>query len=158
MPEMDGFEVVSVIKQRERSKHIPIIFLTAELRDIESVYRGYEVGAVDYLEKPLEPDVVRAKVAVFVELYRRGLQIQRQAAVLREAERQRRLAELAELRREEERRRQNLADAIPQIVFVVQPSGEISYLNQRWADYTGLPCAPGTGGTLPSVIHPSDVR
>jgi PAS domain S-box-containing protein len=157
MPEMDGFEVASLIKQRDRSKHIPIIFLTAELRDREAAYRGYEVGAVDYLEKPLEPDVVRAKVAVFVELYRRGQKIQRQAEQLREAERRRREAEFAELRRAEERRRQNLADAIPQIVFVVQPNGEVSYLNQRWAEYTGLDCSSSIGSAFPAVVHPSDV-
>jgi PAS domain S-box-containing protein len=158
MPGMDGFEVASLIKQRDRSKHIPIIFLTAELRDRDAAYRGYEVGAVDYLEKPLEPDVVRAKVAVFIELYRRGEKIQRQAEMLQEAERRRREIELAELRRAEEQRRQNLADAIPQIVFVVQPGGEVSYLNQRWAEYTGLSCAVSIGPAFPSVIHPSDVR
>lgn len=157
MPEMDGFEVASLIKKRDRSKHIPIIFLTAELRDREAAYRGYEVGAVDYLEKPLEPDVVRAKVAVFVELYRRGEKIQRQAEQLREAERRRREAEFAELRRAEERRRQNLADAIPQIVFVAQPTGEVSYLNQRWAEYTGLDCTSSIGSAFPAVVHPNDV-
>src|SRR5579884_1329732 len=75
MPGMDGFEVASLVKQRERSRHVPIIFLTAASKDVASVYKGYAVGAVDYLMKPLDPDVVRAKVAVFVELYRRGEQI-----------------------------------------------------------------------------------
>src|SRR5437016_5259840 len=65
MPGMDGFEVASLVKQRERSRHVPIIFLTAASKDISSVYKGYAVGAVDYLLKPLDPDVVRAKVAVF---------------------------------------------------------------------------------------------
>src|SRR5262245_56967429 len=71
MPEMDGFEVAALIKRRERSRHIPIIFLTAAGKEISFVFRGYSVGAVDYLVKPVEADVVRAKVAVFVDLYRK---------------------------------------------------------------------------------------
>ena len=78
MPGMHGFEVAELIKKRERSRHIPIIFLTAESKDVESIYRGYEVGAVDYILKPYDRNMVRAKVSVFVELYRRGSEIRRQ--------------------------------------------------------------------------------
>src|SRR4051812_40640352 len=57
MPMIDGFELATMIRQRERSKHTPIIFLTAGGSDISFIYRGYSVGAVDYLMKPLDPDV-----------------------------------------------------------------------------------------------------
>src|SRR5262249_20672844 len=72
MPGMDGFETAARIRQREASKDIPIIFLTANARDVSYIYRAYSVGAVDYLTKPIEPDVVRAKVSVFVDLFRKN--------------------------------------------------------------------------------------
>jgi PAS domain S-box-containing protein len=86
MPGMDGFETATLIKQRERSKLIPIIFVTAAVGDTEQIFRGYNVGAVDYLVKPLDPHQVRAKVGVFVQLWRQRQQIERQAAQLREVE------------------------------------------------------------------------
>ena len=68
MPEMDGFETATLIRKLRRSCDTPIIFLTAAVED-ESVARGYEVGAVDYIPKPVDPDILRSKVAVFVDLY-----------------------------------------------------------------------------------------
>lgn len=158
MPEMDGFEVARLIKQRVRSKHIPIIFLTAAIKDVESIYRGYEVGAVDYILKPIDPDVVRAKVEVFVELYRRGEEIVRQAELLREVEQRRREAEIAELRGLTERRYQSLADAVPQLVWTADAGGAFTYFNQRWMDYTGYTLAQSLGSGWPSVIHPNDAQ
>jgi PAS domain S-box-containing protein len=96
MPRMDGFETASVIKERDQSKLIPILFITASVYDMEHVFRGYTVGAVDYLRKPVDPHAVRAKVAVFVELYRQRKQIEAQAIRLRDAEvRLRQRAEVA---------------------------------------------------------------
>src|SRR5215469_5818496 len=71
MPGMDGFETAALIRQRERSRHTPIIFLTALGKSEEHLIRGYGVGAVDYLFKPIVPEVLRSKVAVFAELYRK---------------------------------------------------------------------------------------
>ncbi|HEX8052432.1 MAG TPA: SpoIIE family protein phosphatase [Thermoleophilaceae bacterium] len=71
MPGMDGFETAEFIKRRERTAHIPIIFLTAIDKERQKVFRGYQVGAVDYVFKPYDPDVLRSKVATFVELYRK---------------------------------------------------------------------------------------
>jgi CheY-like chemotaxis protein len=70
MPGMDGFQTAEHIKQRERTKHIPIIFLTAVQYDAHLAFRGYQAGAVDYLSKPFDPWVLRSKVAVFVDLWR----------------------------------------------------------------------------------------
>ncbi|MBI1861529.1 MAG: response regulator [Deltaproteobacteria bacterium] len=70
MPEMDGFETVSLIRQNRKTGHIPIIFVTAINKEEKYVSQGYELGAVDYLFKPLQPSVVRSKVRAFLELYR----------------------------------------------------------------------------------------
>lgn len=75
MPEMDGFELAETMRGNERTRHIPIIFLTAGSADRTRRFRGYEAGAVDYLEKPLEPDILRSKCDVFYELYRQRQQI-----------------------------------------------------------------------------------
>src|ERR687887_2031492 len=71
MPELDGFETAALIKQRERTRTIPIIFLTAISKEEQQVFRGYSAGAVDYLFKPFNPEVLRSKVAVFIELHRK---------------------------------------------------------------------------------------
>ena len=81
MPGMDGFETASHIKRREKTKDIPIIFLTVS-HDPHHAFRGYASGAVDYLAKPFDPWVLRAKVSVFVELYRKNRQLREQAALL----------------------------------------------------------------------------
>ena len=86
MPGMDGFETATIIRQRERNRHVPIIFVTAYGKDVESMLQGYSVGAVDYIAKPFNADILRYKVRVFVELHKRGEEIQRQAQQLREAE------------------------------------------------------------------------
>jgi hypothetical protein len=87
MPGLDGFDTVSLIKQRARSQHIPIIFVTAVNVADSYVRRGYAVGAVDYILKPFEPDILRAKVGVFVDLYMQQEQLARLAQQLQEQER-----------------------------------------------------------------------
>ena len=69
MPGINGFETARLIKSRERTRYIPIIFLTAISKEAEYVFRGYSVGAVDYMFKPFQPEILRSKVQVFVELY-----------------------------------------------------------------------------------------
>jgi len=68
MPGMDGFQTASLIKTRDRSRHIPIIFLTAISKDAAHVFEGYAHGAVDYMLKPYEPQILRSKISIFVEL------------------------------------------------------------------------------------------
>lgn len=70
MPEVDGFECARLIKRRQQSADVPIIFVTAIANDLSFIFQGYRSGAVDYITKPIEPEVVRAKVAVFVQLFR----------------------------------------------------------------------------------------
>jgi signal transduction histidine kinase len=72
MPNLNGFETASLIYERERLRHIPIIFITANNYGEENLFRGYRAGAVDYIYKPVNPELLRAKVSVFVELYRKN--------------------------------------------------------------------------------------
>jgi signal transduction histidine kinase len=72
MPGIDGFETAKLIRNRERSRLTPIIFLTAAADEMTSMFRGYEVGAVDYLMKPVVPEILKSKVSVFVELHRKS--------------------------------------------------------------------------------------
>jgi PAS domain S-box-containing protein len=85
MPGLNGFETAELIKSRERTRYVPIIFLTAISKDEAYVFRGYSVGAVDYMSKPFQPDVLRSKVSVFVDLYRKQRQLKRQEQLLHEA-------------------------------------------------------------------------
>ncbi|MDP3644762.1 MAG: response regulator, partial [Bacteroidota bacterium] len=71
MPIMDGFETVELIRQSEKLKHVPIIFLTANMNTPEYIFKGYQAGAVDYMIKPLSSEILKAKVAVFVDLYKK---------------------------------------------------------------------------------------
>ena len=82
MPGIDGFETAAHIKRRERTKDIPIIFLTAVSNGPHHTFRGYAAGAVDYLSKPFDPWILRAKVSVFVELHRKNQLLKEQAALL----------------------------------------------------------------------------
>jgi PAS domain S-box-containing protein len=126
MPDMDGFEVAALIRQRDPSRRVPIIFMTAMGGDVGSIYRGYTSGAVDYLVKPIDPEVVRAKVAVFVELFRKNQQIQRQAELLRqsaEREQRRSRATLDQFR--------STLDAVRDGVWIFEPDPlRFTYVNE----------------------------
>jgi two-component system sensor histidine kinase/response regulator len=98
MPEMDGFETAALIRQRDKSRHTPILFLTAADNTQTQAVRGYAVGAVDYLVKPVVPEFVRSKVAVFVELAKKNELLRRQAELLARSEHA--ALELAETRAE----------------------------------------------------------
>jgi len=83
MPGMDGFETARIIRSRERSRLTPIIFLTAAADEMSAMFRGYEAGAVDYLPKPVVPEILKAKVAVFVELFRKSERLRESEEKLR---------------------------------------------------------------------------
>ena len=84
MPTINGFETAALIRQRDRSHHTPIIFLTAVNKAERHVFKGYSLGAVDYLTKPFVPEILRSKVIAFVELHRKNEQVKRQAALLQQ--------------------------------------------------------------------------
>jgi PAS domain S-box-containing protein len=150
MPELDGFELAELIKQRERSAHIPIVFVTALSKEDQHVYRGYSAGAVDYIFKPIDPSILRSKVSVFVELWEKNRQLRVQAEQLHEQE-------LAALERTNEERYQRLADAMPQIVWTADVNGDATYFNRRWFDYTGMSPAEAGPDAWQRVVHPDDL-
>ena len=86
MPGKDGFETARLIRQQDRTRHIPIIFLTGAFDDSVSMFRGYEAGAVDYIVKPVVPEVLKSKVAVFLEMYNNRVELMREIAERRQAE------------------------------------------------------------------------
>ena len=102
MPGLDGFQTAVLIKERELSRHIPIIFITAISTDERYVFQGYSAGAVDYISKPFDPDVLKSKVAVFVELYQKNEQVKRQQEALHRIEQHE--AERKRIQRESELR------------------------------------------------------
>ncbi|HVH98425.1 MAG TPA: response regulator [Enhygromyxa sp.] len=100
MPSMDGLETARMIRARQRTRHVPIIFITAYDRDDDAVLAGYRLGAVDFLFKPINAEILRAKASVFVELQRRTAEVARQAVQLREHEQVERARALADQRRQ----------------------------------------------------------
>jgi PAS domain S-box-containing protein len=150
MPDLDGFETARLIKQRERTSHVPIIFVTAISKDEQQVFRGYSAGAVDYVFKPFSPEVLRSKVSVFIELHEKTQQLQEQAELLKEQE-------LAELRRESEERYRFLAEAQPDQIWTATPQGELDYVNQRVLDYFDLGFADIVHDGWTGLVHPDDL-
>jgi PAS domain S-box-containing protein len=114
MPDMDGFETAELIRSRPRSAHTPILFLTG-YRNEEHLFRGYDLGAVDFLFKPIVPEVLRSKVAVFVELSRSAMRQRQQAEVLAKAEQKFR----------------SVLEAAPDAMVITRESGEIVLANSR---------------------------
>ncbi len=139
MPRVDGFELATLIKEYERTASVPIIFLTAEAMDPAFIEKAYDVGAADYLIKPLMPKMVRAKVAVFTELYRQRQRIRQQSELLVEAERRQSEARYGELQLASERRYRNLAESVPHMVWTASNDGRTEYFNRGWFEYTGAP-------------------
>jgi PAS domain S-box-containing protein len=119
MPGLNGFETAELVKSRERTRYVPIIFLTAISKDEAYVFRGYSVGAVDYMSKPFQPDVLRSKVSVFVDLYKKQRQLKRQERLLHEAAiREVELEHRARLLAQEARTAQIVSTAMDAIVVL----------------------------------------
>ncbi|MEP6493466.1 MAG: ATP-binding protein [bacterium] len=129
MPGMNGFETARMIKSRERTKFIPIIFLTAISKEAAYVFKGYSVGAVDYMFKPFQPEILRSKVSVFVDLYVQQRRFAEQEQRLRSAERQDlELRHMRELLQSEARFREIVSSAMDAIV-TFDAEGKISLVN-----------------------------
>lgn len=135
MPEMDGFETAELIRARKRSEHTPILFLTG-YRNEEHLFRGYDLGAVDFLFKPIVPEVLRSKVAVFVELSRSAQRQKAQAEVLAKAEQKFR----------------TLLDAAPDAMLITKEDGEIVLANSRTDGMFGYSRADVLGQNIRELI------
>jgi PAS domain S-box-containing protein len=139
MPGINGFETARIIKSRERTKYIPIIFLTAISKEEEYVFEGYSVGAVDYLAKPFKPDILRSKVGVFVELYQKQRQLAEQQLLLNASElRELELKHKLEMSESEARFSDIVGSAMDAIV-VFDADGTLSMLNAAAERMFGTP-------------------
>jgi len=147
MPGLDGYQTVALIKQRERCRQVPVLFITALNKDVEHVMKGYTYGAVDYILKPIEPFVLRAKVAAFVDLFLKEQQIKIDQERLRLAEQQ------AQARRSEERFR-NLTESMPLCVWATDTAGGVQYCNRAWIEYSGMSAEQSAGLGVMQAIHP----
>ncbi len=130
MPQMDGFEVASLIRQRQRSRDTPIIFLTAFSSNEQFMFKGYALGAVDYLIKPIAPNVLLSKVAIFIELFKKNDALRQKTEILQQQATQLKAIN-AELQTSEERFRL-LCACSPLGVFVTDTEGNFVYTNPRF--------------------------
>jgi PAS domain S-box-containing protein len=157
MPGLNGFETAKLIKARERSKYIPIIFLTAISKEEEYVFQGYQAGAVDYMFKPFQPDILRSKVMVFVDLYLKQQQITRQEQLLRESEkRELELRHLQELRTSELRMAEVVNSAMDAIISFDE-RGRITAFNTAAEQMFCLPAADAIGREI-ATLFPEELR
>jgi len=159
MPGMDGFETASLIRQRKSSAHTPIIFITSFSTAEVEVYRGYALGAVDYLFTPVTPEVLRAKVSVFVELARKNREIQRQAEALRRAEEERLQRKLDETnaRLEWETRRNHFFRLSIELLAISSYEGVFTQTNPTWKKTLCYEDNELHGHSLQEFIHPEDL-
>jgi PAS domain S-box-containing protein len=154
MPGMNGFETAQLIKSRERSRYTPIIFLTAISKDEAFVYEGYSVGAVDYMFKPFNPDVLRSKVGVFVDLFLKTEQLKEQEQRLREVElREVELQHRAALLESEARMAAVVGSAMDAIV-TFDDRRRITLFNRAAERMFGLTAREAVGRPLDDLLHP----
>jgi PAS domain S-box-containing protein len=159
MPAMDGFETASLIRQRKSSAHTPIIFITSfSTADVE-VYKGYSLGAVDYLFTPVTPEVLKSKVTVFVELAKKNREIQRQAEALRRVEEERMQRKLDETnaRLEWETRRNHFFRLSIELLAISNYEGVFTQTNPTWQKTLGYAESELHGHALQAFIHPEDL-
>ena len=157
MPGINGFETARLIKSRERTRYVPIIFLTAISKDEGYVFEGYSVGAVDYLSKPFQPDVLRSKVSVFVDLYQKQQQLAAQQQQL--AEGQRRELELRHMREiyESELRFSEIVGSAMDAIIAFDSDGTITLFNAAAERMFSRPAAEALTGNV-TTFFPEPIR
>jgi PAS domain S-box-containing protein len=135
MPDLDGFQTAAIIRQRDRCRHVPIIFITAISKASEHVRLGYSLGAVDYVFKPFEAEILRSKVNVFMELYRNRESVRRQAEQLRALEERRLAAEvLGSVRRQNEL----ILNAVGEGICGFDADGRVQFVNPAACRISGF--------------------
>ncbi|HEY7393335.1 MAG TPA: ATP-binding protein [Gemmatimonadaceae bacterium] len=157
MSGLSGIETARLIKTRQRSRLIPIIFLTGADRREEALIAGYTAGAVDYIVKPVQPEILRSKVSVFVELYRQQQRIVEQEARLRHSERQQlELRHVHELLQSEAKYREIFAGALDAIV-IFDASGKVSMINRAAEQMFGVAEFEAAGSPIDRFVS-ADVQ
>ena len=156
MPIMDGFETASLIRERKKSSHVPIIFVTAISKDEQYVGKGYQSGAVDYLFKPINPEVLRSKVSVFVDLYLKNKQVLAQEKLLRDKKLEDQRLKFTQDKYDDLLRYESLANSIPHLLWRMNLEGIPEYFNEKWYSYTGIDFENSKKDFF-SVIHEQDI-
>ncbi|MFA7267745.1 MAG: EAL domain-containing protein [Sterolibacterium sp.] len=151
MPDIDGFETAELMRSNPKTRHLPIIFVTAGMKDIQLQFKGYEMGAVDYLIKPFEPHILQSKVKVFCDLYRQRRQLEANQLLLESKIRER----VSQLRESEERFRM-LAMHAPMGIYQTDAKGNCVFVNRRWCEMAGLSPEQATGQGWMQALHPED--
>ncbi|HEX6558122.1 MAG TPA: ATP-binding protein [Longimicrobiales bacterium] len=155
MPGMNGFETVELIKARERTRHIPVIFLTAISKEDQYVFHGYSVGAVDYMFKPLQPDILRSKVSVFVDLHLKNQQLREQEHRLHDA-RRRELEQRYTLERlESEARFSDLLASATDAIVAFDEHNRITLFNTGAEKIFELAGAQAIDTSVLELFHPT---
>lgn len=147
MPGMDGFETATLIRSRDRSRSTPIIFITAFSSNDTHVFKGYSLGAVDYLFKPLKAEILTSKVQVFVELFQKTVEVKQQATQL--------AAVNTELSKSEERFR-TLCACSPLGIYLADVEGRCTYMNPRCEAISGLVLDKSLAEVWQRSAHPED--
>ncbi len=142
MPDMDGFEVARAIRSDPLTKDIPIIFITAVYREEPSVREGYEAGGQDYLGKPFDPEVLKAKVGIYSNLYLKHSLLERRTRELIQSEEHYRL----------------IVESAQEIIATVDVGGVITSLNLAFEKLTGLKAVDWIGKSFVPLIDPDDVQ
>ncbi len=158
MPEMNGFETASLIRQRKNSEHTPIIFVSAISTTETHAHKGYSIGAVDYIFTPVVPEILRSKVSVFVELFRKTQEIKRQATRLRQLDReehQRRLTEAAE-HLEFQTQRNRFFTLSLELLGIADFDGRLLQLNPSWERVLGYTAEELRQKSGLDLVHPDD--
>jgi PAS domain S-box-containing protein len=150
MPDLDGFQTATMIRGRDRCRHVPIIFVTAISKAAEHVRLGYSLGAADYVFKPFEAETLRSKVNVFMELYRNRESVRRQAAQLRALEERRAAAELLD-----SVRRQNalILNAVGEGICGFDADGRVVFVNPAACRISGFRREELVGQPAHALLH-----
>lgn len=162
MPVMDGFETATIMHAQVKT---PIIFITAIFPEKKYISKGYEAGAVDYLLKPIDPQILRSKVKVFLDLYEQKRLLENEIKVRKQAENtikelneslERRVIERTEELRESEMKYGILAQTSPVGMWHTDANGDCLYVNERWCEITGLTVEDALHDGWAQNLHPDD--
>lgn len=134
MPGMDGFEVAEILSESNRTKDIPVIFLSAVNKQKKFISRGYETGGVDYITKPVDPDLLILKVKTFLKLYEQKNELKNIRDILSKEIEIRKAAQESLSNQMEDLR--SVLESLPEIAFILSKDKSLEYVNEHWYNYS----------------------